>query len=186
MQLLSIESTIAAQTQSLGIRQILLADIISIDYIHSSTRRTYAIHIGHNRVLSNLAKIYTNDAKYSGHNNNLIFKLAIFHNICFKADILLEAKIKAIFTILKSLVFDYFYLNTSMSLALDYYQPNINISFIVINFNQIYYLIKIRLSMSWIKQDTKNKINEMKIGIRLIGFYRFLKSFQYIFTVISL
>jgi hypothetical protein len=38
------------------------------------------------RELANLAKLYTNELKYSG-NNNFDFKLTIFIDLCQKADI---------------------------------------------------------------------------------------------------
>lgn len=75
----------------------------------------------HSRDLSNLAKIYTDDVKYSGRNDNFTFKLSIFHDIQSKSDILSKTKIKAFSIMLKSL-------------ALNYYYSNISISDIVINF----------------------------------------------------
>lgn len=72
--------------------------------------------IGHGRELSNLVKIYTNDRKYSGCNDNFIFKLAIFHDICSRADILPEAKMKTFPTILKGLALDYHFSNISTSI----------------------------------------------------------------------
>ena len=81
-------------------------------------------NIGHNRELSNLAKIYTNDAKYSDRNNSFIFKLAIFHDICLRADVPLKTKIKTFLTMLKGL-------------ALDYYYSNISISAVPMNFHQV-------------------------------------------------
>ncbi len=85
--------------------------------------------IGHSRELSNLAKIYTDEAKYSGRNNSFTFKLAIFHDICFSADVPPEAKMKVFPTMLKGL-------------ALDYYSSNIGISSTVMNSDQIRYLIR--------------------------------------------
>ena len=64
--------------------------------------------VSHSRKLSNLAKIYTDDAKYSGRNDSLIFKLAIFHDICSKADVSPEAKMKTFPTKLKDLTLDYY------------------------------------------------------------------------------
>lgn len=71
--------------------------------------------MGHGRKLSNLAKIYTDDAKYNGCNFNFTFKQAIFHNICSKADVLSKAKGKAFLIILKDLTLDYYYLNISIN-----------------------------------------------------------------------
>lgn len=74
-------------------------------------------------------KIYTNDVKYNGRNNRFIFKLVIFYGIYSRADVLLEAKIKAVPTILKGL-------------TLDYYYSNINTSAITMNFDQVCNSIK--------------------------------------------
>lgn len=49
---------------------------------------------GHGRELSNLAKIYTDNTKYSGRKDSFTFKLAIFHDICLRADIPPETKMK--------------------------------------------------------------------------------------------
>lgn len=81
-----------------------------------------AISISHGRKLSNLAKTYINNAKYSGYNNSFVFKLAIFYVIGFKANLLIETKMKKFLTMLKSLV-------------LDKYASNIGINGIVINSN---------------------------------------------------
>lgn len=85
--------------------------------------------IGYGRKLSNLAKIYIDDVKYSGRNNSFTFKLPIFYNICSRADVPSKAKIKAFPTMLKSL-------------ALDYYYSNISTNAITINFDQVCNSIK--------------------------------------------
>ena len=85
--------------------------------------------IGDGKKLSNLAKIYTNNAKYSNRNNSFIFKLAIFHDVCLRADVLSEVKMKAFLTILKGP-------------ALVNYTSNIDINDTVMNSNQVRYLIK--------------------------------------------
>lgn len=90
---------------------------------------------GNSKKLSNLVKIYTNNAKYSGHNNSFIFKLTIFYNICLRTNILLKAKIKTFFIMLKGP-------------ALDNYLSNIGISSIIMNFNYIRYSIR----KKWIKK----------------------------------
>lgn len=74
--------------------------------------------------LSILIKIYTNEAKYNDHNNYFKFKLAKFHNICLKTNILNETKIKKFLTMLKHLDLDYYYFNISTSA-------------IALNFNQV-------------------------------------------------
>lgn len=71
--------------------------------------------IRHSKKLSNLTKIYTDNAKYIGRNNSFIFKLAIFHDIFSKADVMLEAKMKVFSTMLKDLLLDYYYLNISIN-----------------------------------------------------------------------
>lgn len=85
--------------------------------------------IRYSKKLSNLVKIYINNIKYSGYNNNFTFNLAIFYNICFRVNILLKAKIKTFLIILKDPV-------------LDNYSLNFAISNTIINFDQVYYLIK--------------------------------------------
>lgn len=107
------------------------------------------ISTGHDRELLNLAKIYTNDAKYSGCHDSFIFKLTIFHNICLRADVLPEAKIKVFPIMLKDL-------------GLDYYFSNINSS-TAINSNQVHYSIK----MKWVKWNkNKDEMDETIIGVR--------------------
>lgn len=92
--------------------------LLSASHAHAATTIT---SIGHGRELSNLAKIYSDDAKYSGCNDSYIFKLAIFHNICLRADVLPEAKIKAFPTMLKGLALDYYYFNmTTSAVALNF------------------------------------------------------------------
>lgn len=92
------------------------------------------INIGYGKKLIDLAKIYINKIKYSGQNNSFTFQLVIFPNICIRADILSKVKIKVVSIILKSLILDYYYLN-------------ININSIAINFNWVYYSIRIKLSI---------------------------------------
>lgn len=89
----------------------------------------FNISTGYGRELLNLAKNYIDDTKYSGHNNSFIFKLAIFHNICVGADVLSEAKIKTLSTMLKGL-------------ALDNSLSNIGISNTIINSDQVCYSIR--------------------------------------------
>lgn len=84
--------------------------------------------MSHGKELSNLAKIYTDNTKYSGHNHSFTFKLSIVHNICSRANLLPEAKINRFFIIFKRP-------------ALDKYPSNIGISNIVINSDLDYYLI---------------------------------------------
>lgn len=76
--------------------------------------------IGHDKKLSNLAKIYINNAKYSGHNNSFIFKLAIFYDIYLRADVLFKAKIKLFSTMLKDpILANYFSIININSIAIN-------------------------------------------------------------------
>ena len=68
---------------------------------------------GHGRKLANLAKMYTDEAKYSGEDDSFAFKLSIFHDVCTRADIPPEAKLKAFPIMLKGLALDYYYSNMS-------------------------------------------------------------------------
>jgi hypothetical protein len=65
----------------------------------------------YNKELANLAKLYTNKAKYSGENNNFDFKLTIFINLYQKADIPKQEFSQAYSTILRSLALDHYYTN---------------------------------------------------------------------------
>ena len=100
--------------------------------------------IGHGRDLLNLVKIYSNDTKYSGHNDSFIFKLAIFHVICSRADIPPKAKMKALPTMLKGL-------------ALDYYYSYISTSIVAINFDQVYNSIRNYFEEAEYKQNVHLK-----------------------------
>jgi hypothetical protein len=71
------------------------------------------IESGHGKELANLAKLYTNEAKYSDENDSFSFKLTIFHDMCDRADVSQSAKLKAFSTMLKGLAFDYYYSNMS-------------------------------------------------------------------------
>lgn len=133
----SSRSISAVYIQSPGTRFSLAVYTLSGTKSTSATYITLAMlntSISHSKELLNLVKIYINDGKYSGYNNSFIFNLAIFYNIYLSANILFEAKMKAFFTMFKDLA-----LNNCLS--------NIGISGTVINFDQVYYLIKSK----WIK-----------------------------------
>lgn len=102
------------------------------------------INIDHDKKLSNLAKICTKEAKYSGRNDSFTFKLAIFYDICSRATVLSETKMKVFFTMLKGL-------------TLDYYYSNINISAIVLNFDQICNSIRNYFEKAKYKQSVFSK-----------------------------
>ena len=72
---------------------------------------------GYGRELANLAKMYTDKAKYNGENDSFAFKLTIFRDICARADVLQEILLKAFSTMLTSLALDYYYSNTSISIV---------------------------------------------------------------------
>jgi len=61
--------------------------------------------------LANLAKLYTDESKYNGENDNFDFKLTIFTDLYQKADILKQEFSQAYSIILRSLVLDHYYTN---------------------------------------------------------------------------
>src|SRR4030095_10881533 len=66
---------------------------------------------GYGRELTNLAKLYADDNKYSGEDDNFDFKLTIFHDNCSRADVPEEAKVRAYPTMLRGLALDHYYTN---------------------------------------------------------------------------
>ena len=66
---------------------------------------------GFGTVLTNLAKMYEEEYKYSGDNDNFDFKLVIFHDLCARADVLEIAKGKAYPTMLRGSALDHYYTN---------------------------------------------------------------------------
>jgi hypothetical protein len=58
-----------------------------------------------------LAKLYTDEAKYSGENDNFDFKLTIFTDLCQKADIPKQEFSQAYSTMLRGLALDHYYTN---------------------------------------------------------------------------
>jgi negative regulator of genetic competence, sporulation and motility len=65
----------------------------------------------YDRELINLTKLYSDEAKYSEENDNFSFKLIMFNDMCDRVDVSSETKLKAFFTMLKELAFDYYYAN---------------------------------------------------------------------------
>ena len=65
---------------------------------------------GYRRELSTIIKIYIEESKYGGNRDSFNFKLAIFHNIYRRANVLHKAKIKAFPIIFKGLALNFFYL----------------------------------------------------------------------------
>ena len=56
-------------------------------------------------------KIYTEDNKYSGEDDNFDFKFTIFHDLCSRANVPQEAKAKAYPIILRGLALNHYYTN---------------------------------------------------------------------------
>ncbi len=63
------------------------------------------------RELVNLAKLYSDDAKYSEENDNFSFKLTMFNDMCDRINVSFETKLKAFSTMLKGLALNYYYAN---------------------------------------------------------------------------
>ena len=81
-----------------------------------------SISQGLGKELANLAKMYMEDNKYSGENDNFDFKLIIFHDLCNRADIPQKARIKAYPTMLHGLALNHYYTtlkNITKTLTLD-------------------------------------------------------------------
>ena len=55
--------------------------------------------------------MYMEDNKYSKKDDNFDFKLTIFYDLCSKADVPQETKVKAYFTMLRGLILNYYYTN---------------------------------------------------------------------------
>jgi hypothetical protein len=53
----------------------------------------------HEKELANLAKLYTDETKYSDENDSFSFKLTIFHDMCDRVDVSQSAKLKEFFKI---------------------------------------------------------------------------------------
>ena len=70
---------------------------------------------GYRQELNIIIKIYTKESKYRGNKNSFNFKLAIFYNIYKYTNIPYKAKAKAFPTMLKGLVFNFFYLNNTIN-----------------------------------------------------------------------
>jgi hypothetical protein len=61
--------------------------------------------------LANLTKLYTEDTKYSGEDDNFDYKLMIFHDLCEKAALPQQAFAQAYSTMLRGLALDHYYTN---------------------------------------------------------------------------
>ena len=60
-----------------------------------------------------MAKVYTDEAKYSGEDDSFDHKLMIFHDLCARSDIPPEVRIKVFPVMLKGLALDHYYSNIS-------------------------------------------------------------------------
>ena len=76
---------------------------------------------GYRRELSIIIKIYIEESKYGGNRDSFDFKLAIFHNIYRRINILYKAKAKAFPTILKGLALNFYYLNHTVGYTRGYH-----------------------------------------------------------------
>ncbi len=74
----------------------------------------------HEKELVNLAKLYTNEAKYSDENDSFSFKLTIFHDMCDRVDVSQSAKLKTFLIMLKDLTFDYYYWNMKIDVSITF------------------------------------------------------------------
>lgn len=132
-----MEFIIIAYTQLLSIKHISITYITSANYTQLSMGPVYLVHnllfasnqpviitisVDYNKKLLNLVKIYIDNAKYSDCNDSFTSKLSTFHDTYSKADVPLKIKIMVFLTIFKGL-------------ALDYYDSNISISIIAMNFD---------------------------------------------------
>ena len=70
---------------------------------------------GYRQELNIIIKIYTEESKYRNNRDSFDFKLAIFYNICRRANILYKAKVKAFPIMLKGLTLNFFYLNNTIN-----------------------------------------------------------------------
>jgi hypothetical protein len=89
----------------------------SIELI-KSIEPSIRIESEYEKELANLAKLYTNEAKYNDENHSFSFKLTIFHDMCDRADVSQSAKLKAFSTMLKDLTLDYYYSNMSIDILI--------------------------------------------------------------------
>jgi len=67
--------------------------------------------INYGRDLATLVKIYTEESKYSGEDDNFNRKLTIFNNLCDRVGIPQEAKIKGFPIMLRGIAFNFYYKN---------------------------------------------------------------------------
>ena len=73
------------------------------------------------RSLSNLAKWYTEENKYSGDSDNFEFKLNIFRDLCKRAGVPLEAQATAFPTMLRGLALNIYYSNLTLNQGMTFH-----------------------------------------------------------------
>ncbi|KAI0999118.1 hypothetical protein K3495_g9082 [Podosphaera aphanis] len=66
-----------------------------------------------------MAKIYTEKQKYNGTNDSLDYKLRIFYDICNCVDVLQQAFLKALPTMLKGLALDIYFINELSKMSIN-------------------------------------------------------------------
>ena len=67
--------------------------------------------VNYGRDLATLAKMYTEESKYSREDDNFNRKLTIFNDLCNRVGIPQEAKIKGFPTMLRGITLDFYYKN---------------------------------------------------------------------------
>lgn len=82
-----------------------------------STKVTATINYG--RDLATLAKMYTEESKYSGEDDNFDRKLTIFNDLCDRVGIPQEAKIKGFPTMLRGIALNFYYENKATYTTFD-------------------------------------------------------------------
>jgi len=73
------------------------------------------------REITNLAKLYTDEAKYSGEQDNFDFKFKIFQNYCLRAGVPKQAYVIAIPTMLRGLALKYYFTHLDIESCPSYY-----------------------------------------------------------------
>src|SRR6202035_3732899 len=69
----------------------------------------FALQGSFGREITNLAKLYTDEVKYSGEQDNFDFKFEIFQNYCLRAGVPKQAYTIAIPTMLRGLALKYYF-----------------------------------------------------------------------------
>ena len=67
--------------------------------------------VNYGRDLATLAKMYTEESKYSGKDNNFNYKLTIFNDLCNRVGIPQKVKIKGFLIMLRGIALNFYYKN---------------------------------------------------------------------------